>query len=172
MALSKCKECKKEVSTKAPTCPHCGVKNPTTTAKQLVVGLLGVLVIGYGIVHFASSGKKERDSAAAAKTEQDVAACKKDLRCWGEKNMVAASVYCKREVERLAKYSVKWTDGALELKVSRYRWAEKDAGTLTYLGDKAQFQNGFGAYQNVVYECDFDPTSKSVQDVRVREGHI
>lgn len=172
MALSKCKECKKEVSTKAPTCPHCGIKNPTTTAGQVVVGLLVVLAIGYGVVHFASSDDKKSDSAAAAKAAQDEAACKKDLSCWGEKNLAAASVYCKPEIEKLAKYSVKWTDGALEMKMSRYRWAKKEAETVTYLGDKAQFQNGFGAYQNVVYECDFDPASKSVQDVRIREGHI
>ncbi len=33
MALTKCKECKKEVSTSAKTCPHCGVKDPGFGAK-------------------------------------------------------------------------------------------------------------------------------------------
>ncbi|MEI7065353.1 hypothetical protein [Dickeya chrysanthemi] len=36
MALTKCKECKKEVSTSAKVCPHCGVKNPSTTAGQVL----------------------------------------------------------------------------------------------------------------------------------------
>ncbi|WP_409450394.1 zinc ribbon domain-containing protein, partial [Cedecea neteri] len=34
IALTKCKECKKEVSSSAKTCPHCGVKNPAITAEQ------------------------------------------------------------------------------------------------------------------------------------------
>src|SRR5206468_974739 len=28
MALTKCRECRKDVSTEATTCPHCGVPNP------------------------------------------------------------------------------------------------------------------------------------------------
>lgn len=35
MAMSKCKECNKAVSTLAKTCPHCGVPKPTKkTAKK------------------------------------------------------------------------------------------------------------------------------------------
>ncbi|MFW6341374.1 MAG: hypothetical protein ACOC0Q_10935 [Wenzhouxiangella sp.] len=47
MALVKCKECKKEVSNKAETCPHCGaaVKEEVSTAVGclVVVGLVGLL---------------------------------------------------------------------------------------------------------------------------------
>jgi hypothetical protein len=32
MALKPCRECKKEVSTEAKTCPHCGVANPVAGA--------------------------------------------------------------------------------------------------------------------------------------------
>jgi len=95
-----------------------------------------------------------------------------DLQCWGDKNSVGASVYCATPVEKLAKYSAKWTDGTFELKFSRFRWLDKDKGTLTFIGDKIQFQNGFGAYQNHIAECDFDPNGNKVLDVRARPGRL
>lgn len=44
MALKPCIECKKEISTGAKTCPHCGKKNPTTSAAQSLVGAVIVIV--------------------------------------------------------------------------------------------------------------------------------
>lgn len=43
---------------------------------------------------------------------------------------------------------------------------------MTYIGNKIQFQNGLGAWQNRVYECDFDPTTEKVVDVRAYPGHL
>lgn len=45
MALKLCKECKREVSTDAKACPHCGKKNPTSRTTSLGVVLVGVLVL-------------------------------------------------------------------------------------------------------------------------------
>lgn len=56
MALKKCKECKKEVSDKAKTCPHCGVSNPGASAKELVVGTLAVIAIVWGVSKFIGDG--------------------------------------------------------------------------------------------------------------------
>ena len=42
MALIKCIECGKEISSKADTCPHCGVKN-----KKRGFGICGILLIGF-----------------------------------------------------------------------------------------------------------------------------
>jgi hypothetical protein len=51
MSLTPCKECKQQVSTKAPTCPNCGTPDPATpTAAQLIgsfVALGLVLSCGY-----------------------------------------------------------------------------------------------------------------------------
>lgn len=44
MALKECKECKKEVSSTAKTCPHCGVKNPAITGKDKAKGCLGLFI--------------------------------------------------------------------------------------------------------------------------------
>jgi hypothetical protein len=67
MALAPCKECKKEVSTGAKTCPNCGVKDPTITRTDKFLGL--ILLIGIvGVVVYAcspSSPPKESASPAA-----------------------------------------------------------------------------------------------------------
>lgn len=46
MGIIQCKECGKEVSTSAKTCPHCGIKDPGTGWKEKVMGvvLLGLIV--------------------------------------------------------------------------------------------------------------------------------
>jgi hypothetical protein len=85
---------------------------------------------------------------------------------------VVAAVYCKGEVGKLAKHSVRWTDGALEPKFSRMRWLDKDKALITFIGDKAEFQNGFGAYTPVIYECDLNQETNMVLDVRVSEGRL
>ncbi|MEX0685754.1 MAG: SH3 domain-containing protein [Balneolales bacterium] len=57
MALKKCKECKKEISTKAKNCPYCGAKKPTDN--QLVNFLIGLGFIIFFIWIF--TGKSETD---------------------------------------------------------------------------------------------------------------
>jgi hypothetical protein len=86
--------------------------------------------------------------------------------------VISAGIYCAHEVEKLAAHSVKWTDGALEPKFSHYRWRDQQKGIITYLGDKAEFQNGFGAFTPVVYECDLADDDRTVLDVRVSEGRV
>lgn len=69
---------------------------------------------------------------------------------------------------------MKWTDGTFEPKFSRFRWKDQKAGIVTHIGDKAQFQNGFGAYINVIYTCDLDMTKSpgEVVGVDVIEGRF
>lgn len=45
MALKPCIECKREISTEAKTCPHCGKKNPTTSPADQAKGCAGCLII-------------------------------------------------------------------------------------------------------------------------------
>ena len=65
MALVKCKECGKEVSTKADACPNCGakVKKPTGCGTLIVVTLVGVLVL---VIAFGGSDKGTSPTTAAA----------------------------------------------------------------------------------------------------------
>lgn len=45
MALKACRECKKEVSDSAATCPHCGIKNPVQKSLAYRVILISILAL-------------------------------------------------------------------------------------------------------------------------------
>lgn len=117
--------------------------------------------------HDAPEGQREAEVVARAEI-----ACRKSLQCWGDKHMIAAAVYCAGEVPKLASYTSRWTDGMLEPKLSRISWLDQEAGTLTFWGDKIEFQNGFGAWQTMTYSCDFDPASQIVLDVQAAPGRL
>ncbi|MDS9676838.1 hypothetical protein RME04_05755 [Pseudomonas aeruginosa] len=171
MALKPCKSCKHQVDTSAKVCPSCGVSNPGVTAGQQMVGVL-ILAVIIGVAFTMCSGGKNDEAETGGQTKVDDATCKKGLQCWGDKFNVSAGVYCKEPVARLAKYTARWTDGMLEPKFSHFRWLDKSQGTITYIGDKIEFQNGFGAFQKHIYECDFDPARTQVLDVRVHPGQL
>jgi hypothetical protein len=170
MPLKKCRECEKEVSTSAKECPSCGAPKPTTypPSKQSQIGTLVFFIaaiIFYQLVFGDDSDAEKEPSLSDTQ-------CKKELSCWAEKGYVSATVYCSSSVEDLAKNSHQWTDSFAEPKFSHYRWKDSDNGFVTYIGDKIQYQNGFGAWINYTYECDFDPNTETVLDVRARQGKM
>jgi hypothetical protein len=189
MTLMTCYECSKPVSDKATACPHCGAPakvpssalldvppTPAPTQKRQVSRSIriaiyaAVIVMSIPLMVLFEPAKKDVSPAGGATIDGDCA--NDDIQCFGNKGIVAAGVYCAPEVERHAKHSVKWTDGTFETKFSRFRWRNVPRRQITYIGDKAEFQNGFGAFTPVVYECDLDADRKTVLDVRVREGRL
>ncbi len=124
----------------------------------------------------AEAERKAQEEAEAAKAEAarlaEEAACKSDLNCWGEKANIVAMFSCPRLIERMAKYDYEWTDGFLDVKFSHYRWKDIENGIVTVIGDKIKFQNGFGAWSPMIYQCDVDPVTKTVLDVRVSAGRL
>lgn len=170
MALKPCKSCKHQVDTSAKTCPNCGVANPGVTKGQTIGGLviLGIIVaVGFSM---CSGGGKDEAEQKTAKVDE--ATCRKDLQCMGDKYTVAAGVYCKDPIARLGQYSARWTDGTFEPKMSHFRWQDKGQGIVTFIGDKIEFQNGFGAYQKHIYECDFSTQDSKVLAVRAEPGQL
>lgn len=111
----------------------------------------------------------EAEREAALRAEEE---CRRSIQCWGDRHFVAASVRCVRPIERLANYSMEWTDGILEPKFSHFRWSPLGDGIVVYIGDSARFQNGFGAWQNVVYECTYDPGTEQALDATARAGRL
>jgi hypothetical protein len=77
MALVKCKECKKEVSDSAKTCPHCGIKNPGVKWNiwHSLFGLAGLIFI-YLVVGLFFFGDDDKQ-VSTDKTES-VSKIKKD----------------------------------------------------------------------------------------------
>jgi hypothetical protein len=79
-------------------------------------------------------------------------------------------VSCQELIEKKAKHAFEWTDGVLEPKMSHYRWKDRRHGVVTFIGDKMRMQNGFGAWNPVTYECDFD--GSNVLGVRVQSDRM
>jgi len=102
------------------------------------------------------------------------AECRQNLSCWAEQHAIAAEVRCARAVERLALHDFEWTNSWTQPKFSRYRWKDQSKGTVTHIGDRIKFQNGFGAWTRSTYECDVDVNGSeaTVLDVRATSGRL
>ena len=160
----------------------------------LVAGIAALLIPAFSYHYLNSTDENRRDVAlgsrepsngpvaeaqaakadAIAKQAAAVKAvnCRKDLRCWAEENIAAASVYMKDPVSKQAKFASEWTDSWLDSKVSHYSWADKEQGLVRYSGDKIKFQNGFGAWSPMTYRFTFNPTTKEVSDIDIQEGRL
>jgi len=78
-----------------------------------------------------------------------------------------AVVECPDHVERLGNYGFRWTDGLWELKLRLSQTVvANDPDVVTYVGDRIEYQNGYGAWEPHVYECDLHATTRELVDVR------
>lgn len=165
MALTQCKECKKEVSTTAKTCPHCGVKDPGFGAKQKLSGCLIMIIIVAAIAYFVGGDDEKKT------TEAPKACSNTDTQCNFDTNLVDAITKCKPLVERAAKFEYEWTDGMLDPMFSHGRINSKK-NEFTFIGDKVKFTNGFNAKTNMTYSCTLDLKTKEVTDFNIAQGKL
>ena len=105
--------------------------------------------------------------APTSSIDEDDRQCLRSATCIDKKWGVDAQVYCEYAIESLAKYDMRWTDGFLESKFPRVKIAKYPHRSAIFSGSKAQFQNGFGAYQNVGYWCEYDPLNERVVSAEV-----
>ena len=72
MAMTECRECKKEVSDQARACPHCGAANPGqsggTSGLTIAVAIFIVAAIGFSV----SSSKPTPSTRPAASTPAEL----------------------------------------------------------------------------------------------------
>ncbi|WP_434525086.1 hypothetical protein [Photorhabdus asymbiotica] len=68
MAVIKCKECKKEVSSSAKVCPHCGVKNPGMGPLEILIGL-AVLAIICAVIYYLFGSTESNKTNSTVTTE-------------------------------------------------------------------------------------------------------
>lgn len=104
--------------------------------------------------------------------KQEQEACNKDLQCIYESNSLTVPSVCKPHIEGLAKYDYEWTDSWYESKFDRFRWKDNSRKIVTFIGDKLKFQNGFGAWSNMIYFCDFNIETKEAIEVRIEKGRL
>lgn len=120
----------------------------------------------------AQAEREQRQREQEAREREEEAACASDIQCWGDKHHLRASFACEQPVSRLARLNYRWVDGWMEGKFSHFRWRDRDEGVVTFIGDRIEFQNGFGAWIRHTYECDYDPKREVVLDVRGRQGFL
>jgi hypothetical protein len=65
MAMNICKECKKEISSKAKKCPHCGVDTRNWFMRHKFLSFLGAIVIIVIISVSAGGGKKDTTASVS-----------------------------------------------------------------------------------------------------------
>lgn len=88
--------------------------------------------------------------------------CRSDIICWGKKHARTAETLCKGLIEMRAEYAFDWTNSWGESIFNNYGWQDEKAGTVLYVGDKVRFQNCYGAYQKIGYQCTYVPANKSM----------
>lgn len=167
MALIECKECGAEVSNKAKACPHCGAQ-----VRRDGVGCGSLLLILFVVVFLAAVvGEDERPPAVDGGDEPVEAVCESDS-CLADKYMIDAVVACKRPIQNLSKYQFEWLDGWSVPMFSKYRVSRDDGVVIMYFGDALKFQNGFGAWSNILYMCQYDTASGAVVDYMAEDGRL
>lgn len=116
--------------------------------------------------------KAARDEKIAAYERAQEEKCRNEIQCIGDKKHIEATFACRKFVENLAENDYQWVDGWSESKFSHLRFKNLKHDTITYSGDKIQFQNGIGNWIRHTYECDYNIDDKSVVDVRARQGRL
>lgn len=142
-------------------------KYPGCGCGVLLVALLLLLGIVMNTPDDPEGVERRRQERAVEQAERDV----EQQQTPAQRGEIAALVRCPEHVERLAQYTHRWTDGFLEPKFSHSR-PTGSPNVVTYLGDRIEFQNGFGAWQPHVYECDLNVVTEQVVAVRARPGRL
>lgn len=170
MALAKCKECKKEVSTSAKVCPHCGVKNPAPSDTK--AGIFGLIIIAAGAWFFFHDSDESEVSAKSTNQEETAKVCASDDgQCIFDSNWIQARKECRPLVEKSAKIDAEWTDGVISRMFTRYSY-DTEKNQMNFVGDKVKFTNSFNAKIPMTYICTFDLNTKKIVNFSITEGKL
>jgi hypothetical protein len=189
MALIKCKECGKELSSAATACPHCGKPAPkqTTPAAKGCLTIIIVIVVLAWIGHCSSSNdvKPENTPVPASPPSTDApppAAISpntpaptiandepilNDAAALDAKYGTEAFLRCGSDADDylrgVSKFAFKWDEmGFLDAKFDKLRKRVSSPGVLTMISNKVSLQNGFGAYERIELLCNYDTQNKKI----------
>lgn len=143
--------------------------SPTDEQKKVAKGV-GYLIPIVGVAFLFTATLQMRENARLS--PEDQARCERDSKCYGDQLLGQAAFACSNEIEKKAKFSFKWADGSTASRLQRITWANKEETVLAYFGDKVMFQNGFGAWQNILYQCNFDPVRRQVVRIGIQPGRL
>ena len=92
--------------------------------------------------------------------------------CKVDKAMYIAPTACKPAIEKLSNYDFEWTEKWYETVFTNYMPVDGEPNQAYLIGDKLKFQNGFGAWANMIYICTYDLEANAVVDVGVDQGRL
>lgn len=134
MALENCKECGKEISTKATTCPHCGVKiYRWGWGKKLIAGFVVLWGIAF-LVALVNQSPTDRDATQAT------------LEAAKARGLCERALEAQLKAPSTAKFS-----GAFDTRAGK-----SEAGDWIVAGH-VDSQNSFGAMIRGHYTCRVQP---------------
>ncbi|HEY3658239.1 MAG TPA: hypothetical protein VGL34_24990 [Steroidobacteraceae bacterium] len=162
MALVKCRECGKQISSDAEACPSCGRKKPkaTSTLTWIIAGIFAFSII----TAISNSGKSEDAEAArlAAMTPEQRAS-EATVKAATEKRS-SAQYACKEFVKR----SLNDPDAAQFDDASAY-FTEKQAVDKFRVEVTVRAKNGFNALRHITVNCVTQQTGGKWFPVFVKE---
>lgn len=105
---------------------------------------------------------KENEEAAEREAKKNAEIVKGHNPVYYAKHHQNPEADCKRAIAGLAKYDFRWLSDTDIQTFDRYRWHKEEDKVIDMLGDRAQAQNGFSAYQRVTYICRFNADTGQV----------
>lgn len=195
MALIDCPECAGKLSTRASSCPHCGMPvRPADTIPTLsdkiepmsaapirgdgvpkwikACGLGGVLFfVGWNVLSPSASSAPTNERSQAAAT----AAAKCDdtsAHCALMDARTDITVACQQDIERKMLYQYRWTTGWGRMAFNRSTWDDEGDKVLLAAGDALEVQNQFGAFVNQQYFCRIHLPDAVVRSTTVLPGRF
>lgn len=119
----------------------------------------------------AAAAKRAADEQKALQEKADEAKrCQSNFSCWAQDHKIDGIVFCSSAIELSATYGFRWGKGFFTQKFPYMRPGPNR--TIVFSGDNVAFQNGFGAWQNQVYICTYDPASKRVSSLEIIPGKL
>lgn len=166
MAIRPCKECGKDVSTRATSCPHCGA--PVSQQKNGCLPVLGIGVcVVVGAVWLFNIDDAGPPPGPSCKSDWKLCADNSALMNEPHWSLTISSK-CKAAANERARFgSPTWP----WLPFSTFNGGRGyiDTGLAIAIEPDGQIQNQFGAMVHSRVECTFDLGSQSVSDIEVQE---
>lgn len=150
MAMGRCRECKKKVSSEAETCPNCGVASPVEAPRKSgATDAIAVVVLSALVIWIVVQCQDAGQIAQGPKSEQPDAALQTHLSAWdGEHRQVADAI--RKRMNDPGSYD------HVETKVF-------DTGEGYTLTTTVRGTNAFGAVVTNTYQARLDDSGKLVR---------
>ena len=179
MALKPCRECKSEVSSKAKTCPQCGISNPAKSGAPLVWVLMLLAVILFIVLSPKNDGSNRKVISPEEQASIDYQqSCSKNYKfCKNNSDImnlnktvkIESAVACKIAAEKAAISEIDW-GGFMHPNFSAF--LPGDSGLkedrIVVIDDVALYTNPFGAKIKRETVCLFNLKTNKVDNLQLQ----